>query len=1132
MPYFITNSDNKNLGKRIEELIKSSEELKFLVGFFYFSGIQQLYQGLKQNEDVLLKILVGLNVDRMNYGLVEYADDMEKTLAVSTLINRYLNSVKTSLNYDEFDNKEFYEQVRFFIEKIKNDKIIIRKTRRPNHAKLYLFKLKEDQVARRNQFITGSSNLTKSGLTDQDEFNVEISDYGFEVAEEYFDNLWRNSIEITEKETIKRKLIEIIEKETLIQDLTPFEAYCLVLKSYLDTYEIKDVGEYIRQILDKRGYKPYKYQLDAVSQAISIIEKHNGIILADVVGLGKTVIACLIAKQLKKRGVVIAPPGLVGDDNKKAGWKKYLHDFELYDWEARSLGKLEEVLEFVKENNDIEVIIVDEAHRFRNQDTRNYELLKNICRNKNVILLTATPFNNKPADILALLNLFIIPKKSSITLSNDVDYLFAEYKNLFYRLGYIYRYHNSSDMQKQKRAQAYYKTIFGHDVIDLSKVKSRTHWLARQIRDVIEPITIRRNRIDLLKNPAYKDEVNQLSKVKDPKEWFFVLTSKQSNFYDKILTVYFGDPDNGGRFKGAIYRPFIYEEGEISTDENGEFSLAKIEKNREFQQQTNLFHFMRRLLVKRFESSFGAFQQSIKNFKRIHEDILSFITKTGKGNPLRGEYILDRNLLEKISELDLEQIEEQLIEYENLIRKGEKPKKHKRYRIEKFKFKNEFIEDIKSDIQLFTSVLKELDELKLVDNDPKRQCLIENVLKETPHKGEPKRKIIIFSEFLDTVKYLKPHLEKAFNNRVLTIEGELSDRKIEEIYSNFDASYKKKKDDYDILLCTDKISEGFNLNRAGMVVNYDIPWNPVRVIQRLGRINRISKKVFDELYIVNFFPTEQGADYIRSREIAQNKMFMIHNTLGEDAKIFDIDEEPTEAKLYQRLMQNPDEMEQESFYTKALNIFNEIKTNYPDIIEKIENAPPRIKVSRKSDYNELLVFFRKNRLYVVQYDYATNSFEEINLEEILDHIKCTPDEPTRPITERFWTAYEEIKNMKDKKNIPQSELSLTRKALNNLDFLIRSSQELDVDQYKDFLMTLREDILDYGTLSDFTLRRIANWNTNIKSDQQKRRLHEDINELLSELGKDYLQREKMREKDVQKEIIIAIENFPWEGNEI
>ena len=161
-------------------------------------------------------------------------------------------------------------------------------------------------------------------------------------------------------------------------------------------------------------------------------------------------------------------------------------------------------------------------------------------------------------------------------------------------------------------------------------------------------------------------------------------------------------------------------------------------------------------------------------------------------------------------------------------------------------YKNEFIAHIKADLVLFDKILKELSELDLVKNDPKTDCLlinIKDVLSQKPNQGEPKRKVIIFTEYVDTVKYLEPILKKQFGERLLTIIGDLSAKKISEINKNFDASFESQKNKYDILLSSDRISEGFNLNRAGIVVNYDIPWNPVRVIQRVGRINRISKKV-------------------------------------------------------------------------------------------------------------------------------------------------------------------------------------------------------------------------------------------------------------------------------------------------
>ena len=296
----------------------------------------------------------------------------------------------------------------------------------------------------------------------------------------------------------------------------------MVLKTYLDSFAEREIGQSLIKTLEENGYTPYQYQLDAVKQALAVIENNNGVIIADVVGLGKTVIACSVALELKKRGIVICPPGIIGDRNKNSGWKKYLEEFGLSKegWEVWSLGDLENIADFVNKHQDIEVVIVDEAHRFRNQDTRDYEVLKNICRDKIVILLTATPFNNRPGDILSLLKLFITPKKSSITLENNLVDKFKAFRGTFDRLGYITKYWNSANNAKREKAEAYYQSFFEDKTIDLQKVAQRSHYLARQIRDVIEPVTIRRNRLDLQANPYYKDEVKHLSKVADPQEWF------------------------------------------------------------------------------------------------------------------------------------------------------------------------------------------------------------------------------------------------------------------------------------------------------------------------------------------------------------------------------------------------------------------------------------------------------------------------------------------------------------------------------------------------------------------------------------------------------------------------------------
>ncbi len=1107
---FITNDGETQLRSRLLELVENSEEMKFLVGFFYFHGIQQIYEGLKNNPNSSLKILVGMNIDKLNHQLIEYADD-DNSKSDAEMTEKLLDDLRNSMTDDNSDTQSFYEQVAFFIQMIREGRLQIRKTRAPNHAKLYFFHDHESVFANK-LFITGSSNLTRPGLTNQAEFNVQIRDYGIEETEEYFDALWEDAIKITENDVIKQQLVKVIEKGTMVREITPFEAYALTLKTYLDSFQQKPIGRYLIDLLEKNGYIPYQYQLDAVQQALAIIEDHGGVVIADVVGLGKTIIACAVARALGKRGIVICPPGLIGDENKNSGWRMYLEQFELPHWEVRSTGKLDSTAEFIQKTDDIEVVIIDEVHRFRNQDTKGYEYLKNICRGKIVIMLSATPLNNRPGDMLSLLKLFITPKRSNITLQNDLVGMFRSYKTTFKKLSDIKKNFNSPDPDKRAKAESDYESLFEESGIDLSKVIRRSSYLASQIRHVIQPVTIRRNRLDLQNNPYYADEVKNLSKVADPEEWYFELTSEQSEFYDRIITKYFGHPDEGGQFKGAIYQPFIYE-----TKKRDDFSA---EENFEFQQQRNLYDFMRRLMVKRFESSFGAFQQSMKRFKHINQVALDFIENTGK-------YIMDRPLLEKIYELEEEEIENNLEDYAEELRKGDYPKNHRIYEMDSFAFPTQFIQDIRSDLALFDGILEELKQMDLVKDDPKAICLnahLERELNKEIQPGEPKRKIVIFSEYADTVSHLKKSLREQFGKRLLVVEGNLTHKKIEEINANFDASHQNPVDDYDILLSTDRISEGYNLNRAGMIVNYDIPWNPVRVIQRVGRINRISKKVFEKLYIVNFFPTEKGAPVVKSREIATNKMFLIHEVLGEDAKIFDVDETPTPAALFNRIRQNPEEMEQESFYTQVLNRYLVIEAEHPDLAEELIDFPPRVKVAKQGDENELLVFFRKGRLYLqkVAYDNTdTSEAESITFEEALPKIECSPDEERLDLSPDFWDHYQEAKQVKEPGYQPLSPQSIETKAVNNLKTLIKKDYE-KLKSYRDFIRMLLTDILDYGTLPDFTLRRIANLETLNKS--KLKQLEKDIKELENDLGENYLNIDKVEQEQIKPEIIIAIQN--------
>jgi SNF2 family DNA or RNA helicase/HKD family nuclease len=1107
---FITNQADKQLKPRLNTLISCSSELKFLVGFFYFSGIAQLYKSLKQNPDVILKVLVGLNVDRLNYELIEFSGHNSRKDDF-TLLHHYLDSVVKAINNDEFDTKEFYEQAEFFIQAILEERLIIRKTREPNHSKLYFFKMNEVSCKVKPAiFITGSSNLTRAGLAGQGELNVEISDYGTVEAEKYFDDLWLSAVQVTERAEFRTRLIDTIKTRTIYNKPTPYEVYAYVLKTYLDLQTGVDIKEHILQLLINAGFKEYRYQTDAVAQALRILEQQNGVIISDVVGLGKSIIAGMVARQLDTKGIIICPPGLIGgvDNNGNyTGWEKYKRDFEIDSWAVESSGNLDKIFNMVQKNSSYDTVIIDEAHRFRNQDTKDYQTLCNICRGKKVILLTATPFNNTPADIFSMLKLFITPGKSSLSLTGDLEAEFRHYTNTFRRLSNIKKYYNSPDRKKRNETKRDYQVLFGEENIDLAKVNERTGYLASSIKQRIAPVTIRRNRIDLTSDPVYSREIIDLPKVQDPHESFFELTPEQSEFYDRVIHEYFGED---GHFSGAIYQPFIYEKGLAA--ENGEIDE---ETNRQIMVQKNLYDFMRRLLVKRFESSFGAFHSSIISFRYVTEQVLRFIDKTG------GKYILDRKLLLRLNqEPDEDEISRILEEYAKTLDPEVVPKNERVYEVDTFADKEKFISSIKADLELFNSILEELDALKLVENDPKVRKLAEElkqVVSRHNHSLEPKRKVVVFSEYVDTVNHIESYLNTRpeFKGRILSVKGYLPKTHNIEVLANFDAGYQDKSDDYDILISSDKMSEGFNLNRAGAVINYDIPWNPTRVIQRVGRINRISRKVFENLYIYNFFPTVQGSTIVKSREIASQKMFLIHNTLGEDTKIFDADEEPTASSLYSRLQRNPDELEEESFQTTIRRKYEAIDKATKD---KIKDLPTRLKAAKNYSQNELLVFFKRASSLFVKTKSGDGAPQEITFAGALPHIECSANEPSLELGSSFWADYQDIKNIKDKTAFAVNAVSLENKAFNKLQ-AVRNTQNEAYQPFQYFICDLLEDITDYKTLPDFTLRRLAN----LKPDDAKQ-VSAELKALRKELGDNYLENIRKRTQLTSREVIVAVEN--------
>lgn len=1118
----ISNDTGKTLESRLQELIKKSAELKFLVGFFYFSGMKSILQCLNEDPEITLKILVGLNVDNLVGQIVEYGvkkpenrQDREiygyNNLSQNQKVENYLVSLKNSLNNRRYDTREFYEHVKFFLQMIEEERLIIRKTLDPNHAKVYILNQKEGESIK--QFvITGSSNLTESGMKTQNELNVELRDeLATKQVEKYFDERWDTAIPLTEDDEVKNRIINTIQDETQVAQITPYEAYIKVLDTYIAAKEQQDLSPGLKDLLKSNGFEAYQYQLDAVKQALTSLRDYNGVIIADVVGLGKSVISSMIIRELgNAKGIIVSPPGLIGDAH-TSGWERYREVFDYKQWDVISSGSLEGELDKYQDpsiRDEYEYVLVDEAHRFRNESTSSYDALNFLCKNRKVILLTATPFNNSPQDFFSLVKLFDIPKSSRISVNSNLDLMFREFKLNFDRLAYIRKHWNSKDGVKKSKAEMYYKTLFGKkEEIDMAKVNERARFLSQEVRAVIEPVLIRRNRKDLLEDPIYQKDIPELSKVNDPEPQFFELTQKQSEFYDRVIKEYFG---TNGKFSGAIYRPGLYEKGNYKKESTADLNK---EANQEFQYQRNLYDFMVRNLVKRFESSFGAFYKSIENVIRIHEFAWELIDE-------KGVYILNKKFYQEYQDLDFDDIDEKIKDLKReMLALDDQTRRKAVYELKKVSFKqsNEFRENVLADLELLKSIKKEIEELGLhrVENDPKIAKLVDSI--RLLRTAEPSRKVVIFTEYQDTLSWIRPILEEAFEQRVLSVDKGIDDDLVKKIKSNFDASdtIKDKKDDYDIILGTDRISEGFNLNRAGLIINYDIPWNPTRVIQRVGRINRMSKKVFEELYIYNYFPTVKGNTVLQSKETAETKMFMIHSILGEDAKIFTPDEEPSAAGLYQRLSENPEDSEDPSFITLVRKELFAFQEQYPDKYERVQKLPGRVKVAKASNQDKLLLFLQKGKAFQVRttnYDPAEQP-EDQSLEEVIPEIKVSMEEKPIELSDNFWNHYPSLqKPFTKSKGAKGGEDSQSLAAKKLQEYQPQISQDL-----KAIALEIERDFREFGTLSDQFASRI-------NKSEGVSEIEEALQFAKENSGEGYLQKISDEVESSSLDVIIAIEN--------
>ncbi len=1012
-PTFITNEGENNLENLFKQLIKNTRFFDCLVGYFYPSGFFRLYKELESVEKI--RILIGIGTSQQTM------DMLSKARSYQTQIRDSSSEIKKELDnkiiseYEESRENELdiEEGTRKFIEWINSGKLEIKAYPDQNiHAKLYIFTSKGEGFGDVGRVISGSSNLTESGLHRQFELNHVLKNKeDYDWALKHFERLWGSAIEVSDR------FVQTIKTKTWINsDIPPYQLFLKFLYEYLRERIDEDQVKLSVDRFRPKDFIEFKYQTDAVKEAREKLLAYGGVFIADVVGLGKTYIATMLAKELESVDginagtLVIAPPVLL-DENNPGSWPKAFYDFNVRG-RFCSRGKLED--EGIKLAKEARTIIIDESHGFRNESTQMYEHLYRICKGKRVILVSATPLNNTPLDILAQLKLFQNVRKSTFP-SPEVRDLEAFFKRLQYRL-------NGLDRQTNKE-------------VYLEIIKDN----AKQIRQkVLSHVMIRRTRDSIVKYYGKDMEKQGLKfpSIEDPEPIIYQFDEKLDKIFNETIDAIIN------QFHYSRYKPLTYLIDQTQ--------LTNLEKG----SQMNMGNFMKGVLLKRLESSFFAFKNSINRFITSYE---LFIKAYNSGHV----YFSKKNINKILECIDSE--DETQLQY---LLDNEKAKDYPRYDNKgKELFKKTFILELEEDLNTLRKIK---DSWAGIKSDPKLEEFVRRLKKDEILK---QNKLIIFTESKETAEYLEASLTKAGIKKVKSFSSVSDNSLRREIINNFDARNPDKKT-INILVTTDILAEGVNLHRSNVVINYDIPWNPTKLMQRVGRINRVDSK-HDRIYTYNFFPAGPVNENIKLTEAAEAKINAFIEMLGNDAKLL-TDEEIKSHDLFVRLNSSDavkSEGESDDAELKWLIFLRNIRDHNQELYKKIINLPKKARTGRKSDKvkkSGVVTFFRKGNLKkIFLTDNLGKKIEIGGLREAVEFLECSESTKPSPIDKDYYGYIEHNKEAFDEvfeqeaDKISGTGRSNEYKLINHIRTCISKSEDVsddDLDYLQDVIQLINGEM--------------------------------------------------------------------------
>ena len=955
--HIFTNREGNTLMKEFEGVLLHNPQIRNLdavVGFLRASGYFSLRPFLDNIGKV--RVLIGIDVDKY----IAQAARQGKLFfgAEEDVKEDCLRKIRKDIESSNY-KKEIEEGMFQMVQDLLDGKLELRAhPSKKIHAKIYVLYPDDFNQYTQGMAITGSSNLSGNGLgisqERQYEFNVKMDRYDdVKFAKDEFEELWKEAegCEITAND-----VKNTIERTYLKADVSPYDLYVKMLMEYFSDRIIETDNDDPFDMPE--GYTKYDYQMDAVIEGYQKLIRYDGFFLADVVGLGKTVIATMIAKKfLIENGrdhtkiLVVYPPAV------EQNWKTTFKDFGI-DKYANFVtnGSLNKVLDEENYNywnaDEYDLVLVDEAHKFRSHTTSAFEQLQEICKmprietgnipgyKKKVMLISATPMNNTPADLYNEILLFQDPRHCTIDGVGNLTAFFSPLIKEFKKL----RNNPNAEIRDFKH-------------------------LAERVRDrVIKPLTVRRTRTDIESVPRYNKDVNGFPKVERPNESRYELNEHLADLFEQAMQTL------DKKLTYARYQAIAYLKPEVSNGlyDNAELisrSLAGIRKNG---------------LVKRLESSFYAFQVSIDNFKQANQNMIDMF----ENDKVFIAPDLDINLLLE-SGFSEEEIEEKL------NAKAEDNPKNAIFKADDFR--PEFIDMLRQDQEILEQMVTDWKDIS--DDDDSKFAKFNELLKHELFKAEqnPEQKLVVFSESVDTVEYLQRRINRS---DVLVISAKNRSQQFKIIRENFDANYKNKHNDYNIILTTDVLAEGVNLHRSNVIVNYDTPWNSTRLMQRIGRVNRIGS-VSKHIYNYVFYPSREGNREINLNQIAVSKIQTFHSTFGEDNQIYSQEEilDRNLSKLFDEGMKD-----QKKDFNKEIPFYEELRTLYHTNrreYNRIAKLSLRSRTGREARLVEgvtlsgdTLVFLKTNFRKV--FFLVSENAEEISVLDALNYFKAAKEETSVP----------------------------------------------------------------------------------------------------------------------------------------